>query len=122
MADELTYVISATHIKNGKTTVIPAVQSTRSTGNAMSQNVQLITEAAAVNLNVGSVTVPAVMYARNLNATNYVKILNDAVIIAIVKAEGQTVVDLSGVVAAADLKAQADTADCLMEYTIFNEA
>ncbi len=122
MADELTYTISAVHTKNGKTTVIPAVNSVRSTGNAIAAAVQSIGHAAAVALETGSVVTPAVMYARNLDATNFVTILNDDVEIAVIQPGGQQLIDLSGVVAAADLKAQADTAAVLLDYTIFDEA
>ncbi len=122
MADELTYTISAAHTKNGKTTIIQNVNSTRSTGNEISPGTHTITHSEAVPLKTGSVVTPAIMYARNLDDTNYVTILNDDVAIAIIQPGGQQIVDLSGVVAAADLKAQADTAAVLLDYTIFDEA
>ncbi len=121
MVDELTYSISATHTKNGKTTIIQAVNSVRSTGDAIAAAVQSIGHEAAVSLITGSVVTPAVMYVRNLGA-NYATILNDDVEIAIIRPGGQAIIDVSGVIDAADLKAQADTAAVLLDYTIFDEA
>jgi hypothetical protein len=75
-----------------------------------------VAHASAVAIPLGAVTVPTDLLVVNTNATNFITILDDATPICLVPASSWRFI---GVPASADLKAQADTADCVMDFAVF---
>jgi len=114
MAGTLTYQIVATFVSNGKTLPVQGVTFEQTLGDAYKAGVVLVTQAEAVTLD--SVASPKVGYFRNLDATNFVTVLDDAAELAVVPAGQAALIQLP---AGVTLKAQANTANCLMDYAVF---
>jgi len=75
-----------------------------------------VTHASAVAIPLGAVTAPTDLLVVNTNATNFIAILDDATPICLVPASSWRFI---GVPASATLKAQADTANCIMDFAVF---
>lgn len=82
-----------------------------------------VTQAASLAVPLGVITTPRIGYFSNVDATNFIKILDDTVEIARLSpsTDGASTALIplpDGIV----LKAQADTADCLMDYALYEAA
>jgi len=78
-----------------------------------------VTHAASLAIPVGNAGTARYLYAINQDATNYIIILDDATEIARLVAGDVCFIPLpSGV----DLKAQANTANCIMDFAVYGAA
>jgi hypothetical protein len=119
MAATLTYSISAAFRADNATFQITPVSVSMTMDTAMVYDRITVTQASAVTLSLGLITAPIVAYFYNADDTNYITITNDAAFLAKVPA-GETV--LLGLVGTETLKAQANTADCIMEFAAWQAA
>jgi len=117
MADELSYAMQVTYTHNGRTLQLPATTITVDvTGNNIVSGVMLATVASAVAVPIGAIGTSGFAVFRNLDATNYVNIGVDSAGLVVqtkLLAGEQCMMRMT-----AAPYVQADTADCLLSYTV----
>ena len=119
MATTLTAIVNATMRADASTfSITPVTQSLTVNDLFMADRVT-VTEASAVTLELGAVTTPRYGYFHNADDTNYLEVRNDAAVLAKLKAGEACFIPLGSTVT---LKAQADTADCEMDYALWEDA
>jgi len=117
MADEITYQIVIQYTKNGKTFTVPGDALELDAGDEMVSGIITVTQASAITLDLGGVDTATLAYFRNLDDTNSLEVRDDTDVLCDIPAEQACLLHLdSGLTS---IKAQADTADCLMEYVVF---
>jgi hypothetical protein len=115
----LQYTITGNHASDVARSIIEPVQVTADVSDSPSTGRLTVTEAAPLAIPLGNVATPRFLYAVNRNATNYILILDDATEIGRLSAGKACFIELpSGV----DLKAQADTTDCIMDFAVYGAA
>ena len=120
MAANLAVSLVLNHQRGSVDTSINSPSVIAALGDAIESNTITVTEAAAMAVPLGAVTTPALLYARNADATNYIVILDDTAEIArIYPSSFPAIIPLP---AGVDLKAQANTADAQLEYAVFQAA
>ena len=112
----LEYVIQATSRSTGTVASVTPVSASITISDDLSVGSLTVTQSASVAVPLGNITTPWAGYFSNTDSTNFIKILNGSTEIARVPA-GQAIffVFPSGIT----LNAQADTADCDMDFTLY---
>jgi hypothetical protein len=119
MESTLTYSISATLRTDAATFSVTPVSVVIAMSSTFEANRITVTEDASMAIPLGAVTGPTVAYFSNVDDTNFITIYDDDVFLAKIPA-GQTV--LLNLAGTETLKAQADTADCDMDYLLSKPA
>ena len=116
----LKYNLSVSHTRTtAKWYVNPSVGSSVTVNDTMHSDQVTITQASAVTIDLGAVTSPTYFFIDNIDGTNSVNVMDDATNLAVVPAGGAVLIPLpSGVT----LKAQANVADCIINYAVFMAA
>jgi hypothetical protein len=119
MMATLTINITGTHAADvARSSIIPA-QLSVTVANSLSSGRLTVTESASLAVPLGNAGTARYLYAVNQDATNYIVILDDAIEIARLLAGDTCFIPLpSGVV----LKAQANTANCTMDFAVYGAA
>ena len=115
----LRITIQGTHAANVAQSSILTSPLAATVADRFSQDRLTVTFAAPLAIPTGTVTVPRYLYAVNQDATNYIVILDDATEIARLLPGD---VCFSPLPSGVDLKAQADTANCLMDFAVYGTA
>ena len=116
MAGTLTYQIQASFTGNGKTMTIRGDTKTLTTGDVYNGGIITVATASPTTLAIGSVATPSAAYFCNLDDANAITIYDDSAVLAVIPAEQAALIHCG---AGVTLKAQAATADSLMDYTVF---
>jgi len=119
MANTLTYQTGITFRTDDFVWSLQPTSVELAMGSKMQADRVTATFAAAITIALGEVTAPTVAYFHNADATNFVTITDDATFLAKIPAGRTVCLNLAGT---ETLKAQADTADCLLDYALFEEA
>lgn len=115
----LSYQITATHRGDANAFQVIPVAVVLTVGNAVSADRLAVLHAAPVSVPLGNVTTPRFAYLSNVDADNYVKVLNDAVEIGRIPAGTSSFIALpDGVV----LKLQANVATVNVDFAVFEAA
>jgi hypothetical protein len=115
----ITYNISATVRSDAGVFQTSPITATFTVADNYRQGRLTVLEASATTIPIGDITTPRLAQFRNADPDNYIVILDDATEIARIPAgQGQFVFLPAGV----DLKAQANTDDCVMDFAVFEAA
>jgi hypothetical protein len=119
MMATLRYTIQVTHDGAvGRSTITPR-QITATVGDNPSTAQLTVTEADPVAIPLGEITTPRFLYAVNLDADNFIQILDDATEIGRLLPGNSCMMALP---AGVDLKAQAVADDCEMLFAVYGAA
>ena len=115
----VTYQVSSSSSATGAITQVAPVSVSFAASDNVTVGSLTVTQAASLAVPLGNITAARIGYFSNTDTTNFVKILDDTVEIARLAAGMTAIIPLpDGIV----LKAQADTADCAMDYTLYEAA
>lgn len=123
MANELTYTINASYSKNGRALKLnPGMIQKTITGNGMVSGVATVAHTIHEALSLGDIASPGLALIHNLSTTNYIQLGYESgtfVAVMNIPAGCAVLVSLDGLMAAPFVKA--NTASCLVSFTIFEQ-